>query len=166
MELTLVEVRGTEIEAVVPLLLLAEPSEPSLRWSLDHMADAVYRADLDGKSVGAATLRWQGEPPEILELAIAAERQGRGLGRELIGLLADEARRRGKRQLVVGTPNSSLGNIAFYQKCGMRMDHVRPDYFWYYHEPIFEHGIQKRDLLVFRLDLLDAKTGSRARRRR
>jgi GNAT superfamily N-acetyltransferase len=150
---TMREVRGADVEAVVPLLLLAEPSEPSLRWSLGHMADAVYRADAEGQLIGAATLRWQGEPAEILELAVAAEQQGRGMGRQIIDWLAGEARRRGKRRLVVGTANSSLGNIAFYQKCGLRMDHVRPDYFWYERRPLFENGIQKQDLLVFRLDL-------------
>lgn len=147
------EVRGAEVEAVVPLLLLAEPSEPSLRWSLRHMADTVYRADVDGQLVGAATLRWNDQPPEILELAVAELQQGRGLGRRFIAWLADEARRRGKGQLVVGTPNSSLGNIAFYQKCGLRMDHVRRDYFCYDWQPSFENGIQRRDLFVFRLDL-------------
>lgn len=152
-ELMLVEVRGREIEAVVPLLLLAEPSEPSLRWSLNHMADTVYRADLDSRPVGAATMRWQGDLAEILELAVAADQQGRGLGRRLVQLLADEARRRDKQQLIVGTANSSIGNIAFYQKCGLRMDHVRHDYFWYERRPLFENGIQKRDLLMFRLDL-------------
>ena len=162
MKLTLVEVRGREIEAVVPLLLLAEPSEPSLRWSLDHMADVVYRADLDGQPVGAATLRWQGDPAEILELAVAAEQQGRGLGRRLVELLADEARRRGKQRLIVGTPNSSIGNIAFYQKCGLRMDHVRQDYFRYERHPVFEDGIRKRDLLVFCLDLSE-ESGRRRR---
>jgi GNAT superfamily N-acetyltransferase len=161
-KLTLVEVRGREIEAVVPLLLLAEPSEPSLHWSLDHMADAVYRADLDGSPVGAATLRWQGDPAEILELAVAAEQQGRGLGRRLVELLADEARRRGKQRLIVGTPNSSIGNIAFYQKCGLRMDHVRQDYFRYERRPVFENGIRKRDLLVFSLDLPE-ESGRRRR---
>lgn len=156
MDLTVREVRGDAVASIVPLLLLAEESEPALRWSLDHMADAVYRADLGGTLVGAVTMRWQGEAAEILELAVAAAHQGRGLGRRIVAWLADEARRRGKRQLTVGTGNSSLDNIAFYQKCGMRMDHVRPDYFWYYADPIYEHGIQKRDLLVFRLDLAGA----------
>jgi GNAT superfamily N-acetyltransferase len=136
--LTLVEVRGREVEAVVPLLLLAESSEPSLRWSLNHMADVIYRADLDGRPVGSATMRWQGDPAEIIELAVAAEQQGRGLGRRLIQLLANEARRRGKQRLIVGTANSSIGNIAFYQKCGLRMDHVRHDYFRYERRPVFD----------------------------
>lgn len=166
MELSVREVHGEDVQALVPLLLLAEESEQALRWSLDHMADSVYRVELSGLLLGAATMRWQGDAAEILELAVAAAQQGRGLGRRIVAWLADEARRRGKRQLTVGTGNSSLGTIAFYQKCGMRMDHVRPDYFWYYPEPSFEHGIQKRDLLVFRLDLGDGGASPRARRQR
>lgn len=153
MDVQLREVRGAALEEIVPLLLLAEPSEPSLRWSLNHMADTVYRADAGDLLVGAATLRWGDDPAEILELAVAAEYQGRGLGRQIILWLAEEGRRRGKRQLVVGTGNSSLGNIAFYQRCGMRMDHVRRDYFRYERRPLVENGIERRDLLVFRLDL-------------
>lgn len=163
LELAIYEVSGTAVETVVPLLLLAEPSEPSLRWSLERMAGAVYRADLGGRPVGAATVRWDEEQAEILELAVAAELQGRGLGRRLITWLAGEARRQGKHRLIVGTGNSSLGNIAFYQRCGMRMDHVRPDYFWYERPPLIEHGIERRDLLVFRLDL-DGTKPRRGRR--
>jgi hypothetical protein len=44
-------------------------------------------------------------------------------------------------------------NIAFYQKIGFRMDHVRKDYFRYYREPHYENGIQIRDMLVFRFEL-------------
>jgi hypothetical protein len=42
---------------------------------------------------------------------------------------------------------------ASYQRCGFRMDHIRHDYFRYYREPVFEHGIQVRDMLVFSYDL-------------
>jgi GNAT superfamily N-acetyltransferase len=165
-ELTIREVRDEEVAALIRLLLLAEESEPALRWSLEQMADAVYRVDLEDVLVGAATMRWHGEAAEILELAVAPEQQGLGLGRQIVAWLANEARRRGKRQLNVGTGNSSLGNIAFYQKCGMRMDHVRADYFWYYRDPVYENGIQKRDLLVFRLDLADGRADPGGRRRR
>ena len=153
MATTIREVTGDEIEALVPLLALAEPSEEALRWSLEHMSDAVYRMDRDGRLVAAATMRWGGGECEIVELAVAEGLQGRGIGRELVEWLVAEARRRCKRTIVVGTANSSLGNIAFYQKCGFRMDHVRPDYFWYHDRPIYEHGILLRDMLVFSLDL-------------
>ena len=48
------------IEALVPLLLLAEPSERALRWSLAHLSDAVYRLDAGDPAAGpagAATIR-------------------------------------------------------------------------------------------------------------
>ncbi len=153
MRIEIREAEPHEIEALVPLLLLAEPSAPSLRWSLRNLSDAVYRLDVDGELAGAATVRWEGDPREIVELAVAEQRQGQGLGRALIDWLLAEARRRGKEAMEVGTANAAIGNIAFYQKCGFRMDEVRKDYFRYYREPRFEHGIQVRDLLMFRLEL-------------
>jgi GNAT superfamily N-acetyltransferase len=153
MAITIQQVSESQIEALIPLLLLAEESERALRWSLAHLADAVYRMDDGGTLVGAATMRWDGDPCEIMELAIVPERQGQGLGRQFIMWLIDEARRRGKGQLLVGTANSSISNIAFYQKCGFRMDHIRQDYFWYYDVPVYENGIRIRDMLVFRYDI-------------
>jgi ribosomal protein S18 acetylase RimI-like enzyme len=147
------EAKSDEIEELVPLLLQAEESESALRWSLAHMADTVYRMDDGVRLIGAATVRWHTEPGEIMELAIASDLHGQGYGKRMIAFLIEEARRRGKRQLLVGTANSSISNIAFYQKCGFRMDSVRPDYFRYYRDPVFENGIQIRDMLVFRYDL-------------
>lgn len=154
------EIDPADVERVVPLLLLAEPSERALRWSLGHLVDAVYEMTRDGRPVAAATVRWAGDPCEIVELGVAEAAQGQGLGRQLVAWLLDEARRRGKGAMEVGTANSSIGNIAFYQKCGFRMHHVRPDYFWYDRTPRFEHGIQVRDLLVFR-HALDAAPDAR-----
>jgi GNAT superfamily N-acetyltransferase len=151
--LTIREAKTDEIESLIPLLLLAEESERALRWGLAHLVDTVYRMDDGGQLVGVATLRWRDDPCEIMELAVAPERQGQGLGKRFVAWLIDEARRRDKRQLLVGTANASIDNIAFYQKCGFRMDHVRKDYFWYYDEPPIEHGIPIRDMLVFRFDL-------------
>jgi GNAT superfamily N-acetyltransferase len=153
MTITIREVAPNEVEDLIPLLLLAEESEQGLRWGLAHLVDTVYRMDDDSQLVGAATLRWHDEPCEIQELAISEERQGQGLGKQFVAWLIEEARRRGKHRLLVGTANSSIPNIAFYQKCGLRMDHIRHDYFRYYHKPVYEHGIRMRDMLVFSYDL-------------
>jgi GNAT superfamily N-acetyltransferase len=153
MSITIREARDNEIEELIPILRQAEESDGALRWSIANLSDVVYRMDDNDELVGAATMQWRNDPCEIVELAIAAERQGQGLGKQLVAWLIDEARRRGKRRLIVGTANSSIDNIAFYQRCGLRMDHIRPDYFWYYREPHYENGIQIRDMLVFRYDL-------------
>jgi GNAT superfamily N-acetyltransferase len=156
-EIVVRAVDGAELETLVPLLLLAEPGERALRWSLAHLSDAVYRLDVagapDGARAAAATLRWEGDPSEIVELAVAPAWQGRGLGRRFLDWIVAEASHRGKRAVEVGTANASLGNLAFYQRCGFRMHHVRRDYFSYYRTPRIEHGIEVRDLLVFRRDV-------------
>ena len=141
MSLTIREAGPDEIEALIPMLRQAEETEGALRWSLANLSDVVYRSD----------------PCELMELAIAPGRHGQGLGKHLVAGLIEEARRRGKRQMLVGTANSSIDTIAFYQKCGFRMDRIRRDYFRYYREPHYEHGIQVRDMLVFRYELAVAE---------
>ncbi len=153
MKITIEQARPDEIETLFPILLQAEESEGALRWSLKNLVDAVYRADVDGVLVGAATIQWRSDPCEIMELAVAPERHGQGIGRRIVAWLIEEARKRGKSAVLVGTANSSIGNLAFYQKVGFRMDHVRQDYFRYYREPHYEDGIQIRDMLVFKYDL-------------
>jgi GNAT superfamily N-acetyltransferase len=165
LDLTATELARNEREAVVPILLLAEPSRSALRWSLDHLSDTVYRFDEGGELVGAATMRWNDEPAELVELAVAESLQGRGVGRRVLPWLVAEAARRGVRAVEVGTRSTSLGNIAFYQKCGFRPAEVRRDYFWYYPEPVVENGILVRDMLVFRLDLAPEPERRRGRRR-
>lgn len=150
MNVTIHEVPAAEYEPLVPLLLQAEPSERALRWSFEHLSDAVYRMDVDGALAGAATMLWRRDPCEIIELAVDPALQGRGLGRRFLDWLADEARARGRASIVVGTSSTSADNILFYQKCGFRLDDIRLDYFWYYDEPVIENGLVVRDMIVFR----------------
>ncbi|MDZ4720237.1 MAG: GNAT family N-acetyltransferase [Roseiflexaceae bacterium] len=147
------EASSDAIEALIPILLQAEESERALRWGLANLVDSVYQMDIDGKPAAAATVQWRNDPAEIIELAVAPNLHGQGYGRRMLQSIIDLARQRGKQRLIVGTANSSIGNIAFYQKCGFRMESVRRDYFWYYREPVYEHGIRIRDMLVFSYDL-------------
>lgn len=158
MSIILRQVEADQIDSVFPILLLAESSESALRWSLSNLSDTIYGVEIAGQIVGAATMRWNSEPCEIVELAVAEDRQGQGFGRQIIENLLAEARLRGKQRMVVGTGNFSIGNIVFYQKCGFRMDHIRRDYFWYHSEPEIENGIVLRDMIVFSYDLMEDVT--------
>ena len=91
---------------------------------------------------------------EIKNIAVREDRQGAGIGRQLLVFARDEARRRGLQALEIGTGNSSLGQLALYQKCGFRVDRVERDFFTrHYPEPIYENGIQCRDMIMLRLEL-------------
>ena len=157
MPLTVRELRGDDVEILIPLLVLAEPEEDALRWGLAHLSDAVYAAEDDGSLVGAVSVRWRAEAAVIEELAIDPARQGRGYGRRIVEWVLDEARRRSKWAVEVGTPNSSTGNMAFYQRCGFRFQGIRRDYFSYYRDyyggPRVENGIEVRDLVMFRREI-------------
>jgi GNAT superfamily N-acetyltransferase len=152
-ELTIREVLRNEHHLLIPLLLQAEPSERALRWSLRNLSDTAYRMDEDGHLVAAATMRWRDDPSELVELAVAPERHGQGLGHKFVAYLAEEGRRRGKKSLIVGTSSTSADNLLFYQKAGFRIDAVRHDYFWYYDPPLYENGLPVRDMIVFRMQL-------------
>jgi GNAT superfamily N-acetyltransferase len=166
-DITATQLGPGEYAPVVPLLLLAEPSASALEWSFANLSDTVYRFDLGGTLVGAATMRWRDDPSELVELAVDVRQQGHGVGRRIIEWLVAEGQRRGRRAIEVGTSSTSLGNIAFYQKCGFRPSAVRRDYFWYYRGEKLENGIPIRDMLVFRYDLLpEPQRDRRGRSRR
>jgi GNAT superfamily N-acetyltransferase len=138
------------IERLVPILQDADEGLERIRATLADARHTSYAA-LDGASlIGAAAMRWEAEESEIIYIAVAPEWRGQGVGKAIIALLLEEARARGTRSVLVGTADASLENIAFYLKCGFRMDHVRHEYFSYIQPPISENGIPLRDMLVLR----------------
>lgn len=142
-----------QAETLLPILRAAEEGEERILATLRDLACAAYVARVDGKPVGAAVVRWEGaEANEIIYIAVVDGRRGKGYGKRLIGTLQAELAERGGRALLVGTANSSLENIAFYQKCGFRMFEIRRDYFAYIQPPLQEHGIVMRDMIVFRYE--------------
>lgn len=145
---------GNETLSLLPMLLDADEGEERIRTMLLDPACTAYAAWLNGQLMGAAVVRWEeNAPSEILYIEVAAALRGRGYGKQIIQALQHELPRRGGRSLLVGTANAALENIAFYQKCGFRMYEIRRDYFAYIQPPVFEHGIQLRDMLVLRYDL-------------
>jgi len=128
----------------------AEEGEERIRAAVVDAANTSYAALDSDMLVGAATVRWEQHESEIIYIAVAHDLRNRGYGRAMIEVLFNEMRQRGVAALLVGTANSSLENIAFYQKCGFRLHSVRQNFFDYIQPPIVEHGIIMRDMLVMR----------------
>lgn len=147
---------GARAERMVAILHDAEEDDERIRAAINDPTCRTYAALVDDRPVGAAVVRWSAsEPSEILYLAVTADDRGKGYGRQIIAALQGELPSHG-RMLTVGTSNSALDNIAFYQKCGFRMHAVKRDYFAYIQPPIRENGIPMRDMIVFsyRLDAI------------
>jgi ribosomal protein S18 acetylase RimI-like enzyme len=139
-----------ELDVLLPPLRDAEEGDERITAAIMNLSYTPYIADVEGEIIGAAVMRWDANESELVYVAVAAEQRGRGLGKAIIEQLIQEGRRRGTRAILVGTANSSLENIAFYQKCGFRMESVRRDFFAYLPQPIYEHGIAMRDMLMLR----------------
>lgn len=90
---------------------------------------------------------------EIKNIAVAAAHRGQGLAKQLIAHAIALARQQLQQCLWVKTGNSSLDQLALYQKMGFRLDHIEKDVFLHYPEPIFENGIACLDQVVLRLAL-------------
>ena len=126
-----------EGEALVRLLRDADEGEERIRTVLSDAACTAY-VGVDGQRlVGAAVVRWEEVAvSEIVYIGVDAALRGQGYGKLMIAAIREEMRRLGVHELLVGTGNTSLENIAFYQKCGFRMLAVRRDYFDYIQPPI------------------------------
>lgn len=142
-----------EYALCVQLLHSADEDDNRIRAAMDDPTNTTYLAYDGTRAVGAAMLRWDAAEAELVYIGVAEAAQGRGIGKQMVAALTAQVRLRNIAALVVGTANSSIDNIIFYQKCGFRMDHVRRDYFSYLPQPVVENGIPMRDMIVFRLVL-------------
>ena len=134
---------------------LAEDSESSLASYLD-LGTVWVAIDADGRAVGHLQVVTRGDAWEVLNTAVAEDRQGQGIGRQLIEHAVSEARAAGVRRVVVATAAADVGNLRFYQRCGFRMERVVPDAFTPatgYPEPIEIDGIPLRDQVWFGMQL-------------
>ena len=72
----------------------------------------------------------------------------RGIGKFLVKDAIKRAKGKGYKTIEIGTGNSSIGQLALYQKCGFRITGIDKDFFIRnYGEEIFENGIQCQDML-------------------
>jgi ribosomal protein S18 acetylase RimI-like enzyme len=77
-----------------------------------------------GQTCGAAV--WNPEPDLLRIVAIAASPQRMGTGRALLGAAEAAARAAGLRRIVLGTVNSNLRALGFYQRNGYVLTALHP----------------------------------------
>jgi len=137
------------------LFRLAEDSESALAGYIGLGTVWVARDDA-GTVVGHALASAAEGTWEIVSTAVVAHRQGRGIGRRLLEHVVAEARAAGARRLVVATAAADVGNLRFYQRCGLRMERIVQDAFvpeTGYPDPIEIDGIPLRDQVWFGMEL-------------
>ncbi|APC47298.1 GNAT family N-acetyltransferase [Virgibacillus halodenitrificans] len=134
-------------DAPMNLLLLADPS---LKIVEDYLARGECYVAFEGEAiVGVYVLLPRGlRFIELVNIAVKENMQGKGIGRKMVLHAIENSKQKGYDVIQIGTGNSSIGQLALYQKCGFRIIGVRKDYFTdHYEEEIVENGIRCRDML-------------------
>lgn len=154
--LRIIEVDTHSGVASLPYHLL-ELADPSREMIDSYVYDGrCFVLTLEGKSVGVLVLfALDSTCLEIKNIAIDPRHQGKGLGSALLRHAESVASGAGYQRLRIGTGNSSLDQLGFYQRFGFEMDHVIANFFTeHYPEEIVENGIVCKHLIVLEKRLL------------
>ena len=136
------------------LLLLADPSKKLVE---EYLKDGkTYIALQENKTIGVyVLLKLSPHDYELKNIAIAKQYQGLGMGKILILDAIEKAKQQGAKKIIVGTGNSSLSQLALYQKCGFKITEIEKDFFTKnYKEEIIENGIKCVDKIILSLELI------------
>ncbi|MFC5407104.1 GNAT family N-acetyltransferase [Cohnella soli] len=135
------------------LLLLADPSKSLID---DYIGRGIcYLAYDEDELVGEFVLiHTHPKTYEIVNIAVEEKHQGKGIGRQLLHKAIAVAVELQADSVEIGTGNSSVRQLALYQRCGFRITGIDHDFFVrHYDEEIFEDGIQCRDMIRLRQEL-------------
>lgn len=142
-------IRNLKSDEKVPmkLLLEADPSRKMVKEYVDRGQGFI--AEIGKEIIGAfVLLPTRPGTVEIMNIAVAEENRGRGIGKQLIEEAIKISKKRKYKTIEVGTGNSSIGQLVLYQKCGFRITGIDSDFFiTHYDEEIYENGIQCRDMI-------------------
>lgn len=144
----LIPVSTENRSAYLNLLLLADESEEIINEYI-HEGE-MFAIEYENKIVGVALFTFPIElVVELKNIAIDPNYRGKGIGKLVLNDACTIYQNRGYSKMIVGTANSSIENIAFYQKAGFRMSEIKKDFFKKYPKPIYENGIQALDMIMF-----------------
>jgi ribosomal protein S18 acetylase RimI-like enzyme len=140
-------------EPPMKLLLLADPSQKLVGKYI--MRGECFVLENNKQTIGVyVLLPTRPETVELVNIAVAENQHSKGIGKQLTMDAIQKAKSKGYKTIEIGTGNSSIGQLALYQKCGFRMIGVDRDFFIrHYTEEIFENGIQCRDMIRLSQDL-------------
>lgn len=142
---------GDVSDELMNMLLIADPDKKAVEEYL--IGASIFVATESNAIIGVAVLVSNGGYFELKNLVVSKDQQGKGVAKMLIATVKNKAKSNGALHLYVGTGNSSLNQLALYQKCGFRIDQIKRDFFANYPEKIYENGIRCIDMVMLRAQL-------------
>lgn len=134
----------------LPLLILADEQENMIDRYLER--GTMYVLDDYGVKAECVVTDEGNGVLEIKNIAVDPSFQKMGYGKSLIEFV--EKQYAGEYSVLqVGTGDSPL-TLPFYEKCGFERSHIVENFFTEnYNHPIFENGVQLKDMIYLRKKL-------------
>lgn len=149
------EIRRLREDERIPydLLLLADETIEAIdRYILQS---EIYILERDHKAAAVYVLHTlDADCVEIKNIAVDEKLQGQGIGRSLLEDATRRATIGGYKTIIIGTGDGSIRQLGLYQKEGFEIFDIRKGFFIdNYPAPIYENGIQLRDMIMLRKQL-------------
>jgi len=112
-----------------------EPKIYSHPWSRGNFSDSLHAGyscwiyESEGEVVGYAVMMSVLDEAHLLNISIAQDYQGRGMGRALLEHVIDIARRHGAQMMFLEVRPSNKNAIALYESIGFNEFSVRKGYY-------------------------------------
>jgi ribosomal protein S18 acetylase RimI-like enzyme len=155
LDLSQLQIRNPQENEQIPydLLLLSDDTIEAINKNLHN--GELFIGKIIQKTVAAFVLKVvKKDTIEIRNIAVIEELQGKGIGTILLDYIKIIAKKRNFETLLVGTCDQCIKEIAFYRKSGFDITDVRKNFFIdNYREPIFENGVQIKDMIMLSMDL-------------
>lgn len=136
------------------LLLLADPSKEMIDSYLEK--GKCYAARLESEIVGVLVLTpIDKNNIEIKNIAVHENWQAKGIGTRLLNFASRISLEMGFQKLSIGTGNSSIQQLALYQKQGFEISAIVKNFFTdQYSQKIIENGIECKHMIMLEKKLI------------
>ncbi len=137
------------------LLLLADETEDAIKKYIYHSAIYTVYNNKHLRPIGIFALYRTNETIlEIKNIGILNGFRCQGIGSFLIDSIKQIAHKENYNEIIVGTADSGIRQIHFYEKNGFRKYALKKNFFLEnYPEPIFEDGIMLKDMIMLKANV-------------
>ncbi len=134
------------------LLLLADPSRKMINKYIND--SVVLVSKVKDQTLGVLVLRIDQSISEIMNVAVAEDSRGKGIGTSLIKHAIEYSRSKNLDKVLIGTADTSQNQLTLYEHIGFisigRIDNFFTEN---YRDPIYENGKQARDMIRLEMKL-------------
>lgn len=137
------------------LLLLADETRDAINKYIFDSDVFTVKMTTESPPIGVfAVIRNSPEELELKNIAVKEDYQRKGIGKLILDKTKSIARQSGYTKLTVGTSDTGADQLRFYEANGFVRSGLRKDFFLLnYTEPIYENGIQMKDMVMLTFNL-------------